>query len=148
GTLRPTDQVWKSGMPNWVPAHSVTGLLPDHSVTPPTQSSPPLPPAVPGSSNGPSTSSRGELLGYKQEVWDEVWERCRQYRTLLICLGSASVVILVVGILLIASLRSDDSGGKALLGLMCPGCVLMPLAIGVWIVSEPIRKQGEAKKAA
>jgi hypothetical protein len=148
GTLRPTDQVWKSGMPNWVPAHSVTGLLPDHSVTPPTQSSPPLPPGVPASSNGPSTSSRGELLGYKQEVWDEVWERCRKHRTLLICLGSASVVILVVGILLIASLRSDDSGGKALLGLMCPGCVLMPLAIGVWIVSEPIRKQGEAKKAA
>jgi hypothetical protein len=146
GTVRPTDQVWKAGMPNWVPVQTVTGLLPDSSVAPPPRSSPPSPPpqaAAPD--NGPSTSSRGELLGYKQEVWDEVWERCRQYRTLLICLGSASSLILVVGILLIASAPGD---GKAILGLACPGCVLMPLAIGLWIVSEPIRKRDEARKAA
>jgi hypothetical protein len=148
GTLRSTDQVWKAGLPNWVPVHTVTGLLPERLVTPPGRSSPPSPPVVAGSGNDATATSRGQLLGYKQEAWDEVWERCRQYRTLLICLGSASIVILVVGILLIASLRSDDSGGRALLGLMCPGCVLMPLAIGVWIVSEPIRKRGEARKAA
>jgi hypothetical protein len=35
GQLRPADFVWKAGLANWAPAHSVPGLLPAAALTPP-----------------------------------------------------------------------------------------------------------------
>jgi uncharacterized membrane protein YhaH (DUF805 family) len=41
GQLRPTDHIWKDGMPDWVTASSVRGLFPQQPPTAPRKASPP-----------------------------------------------------------------------------------------------------------
>jgi hypothetical protein len=50
GELRPTDKIWKAGLPDWMPASSLDGLFPaetDVTAAPPRKKAAPKPPPEP-----------------------------------------------------------------------------------------------------
>ena len=54
GQLQPTDLVWREGMSDWVPAHTVPEIFPAAGVAHPADVPPPPPPPPPvGPPNGP-----------------------------------------------------------------------------------------------
>jgi hypothetical protein len=66
GVLQPSDRIWKEGMPEWVPASTVTGLFPETPVpTAPqaTPSLPPVPPPMPKQSSEPSNPPTESEVG-------------------------------------------------------------------------------------
>ncbi len=104
GQLAPGDLVWREGMPNWAPAHTVRAIYPE---TPPTASAVPAAPAsaeaqVYGLSPDAAPAAAAPYLNPLAEPDtphvspdEEYWDRPRRRRKQQ---NNANVIVLVIGI--------------------------------------------------
>lgn len=144
GTLKPTDMVWKEGMPRWIRASSVTELFPDPTsaldqfftstqeaekkealakasgVTAPAKSGTTAP--MPASSNNGSAPPAQELQGKRRKTSASEAEQdsSRPPRRRPEAKGGGSSVFIIVGLLI---------GGLLLLGALVGGVVILIFVI-------------------
>jgi hypothetical protein len=136
----PTDLVWQNGMTDWVPAHSVPGLLPPAAPRPPM-----APPGMPGQPVGyyapqpgqpANPNDIGQNAGMRMllPVGRSGWAIAAGYLGLfsvLVCPAPIAVVISIIAIMDIKKHPERHGMGRAIFGLVMGGLFSIGLMIGV-----------------
>ena len=138
GRLRPTDLVWREGMPQWVPAGGIPGLIP-------AQLPPPIP-VVPIASYAPPTGygapdPLGQNAGMRMllPVGRSGWAIAAGYLGLLSFILLPAPLALIISIIAILDIKKhpDRHGmGRAIFGLVMG--ILGTIALGFALVAATV----------